>query len=117
MEKEYKKDTSADYDDMVGKKVEVSKPSTLLDFFDLDEEEDLRENWNDPYKQWNAAGMPPFNVTSERPFKQLLVSFRNEEDYRKFTELLDLHITFKTKSTWFPEREREENILNRWIEE
>jgi len=117
MDEKKVRDTSLDYDDMIGKKAENTEPNTLLKFFDIDEEEDLRQDWQDPYKQWNAAGMPPFNEYEAGPWKKLYVHFRNEEDLIEFAKLVGQSITPKTKTIWFPGKPREENVLNQWVED
>ncbi len=48
-------------------------------------------------------GMPEFEVKNG-VYKQIIVSFENEEDRQEFARRLDLSLTDKTKSVWFPDR-------------
>lgn len=108
-------DTSKDYDDMVDYK--PSGPSDLTSFFGGDERENLQNEVNDPYKQWHAAGMPAFTTQNLEPWKQMYINFRCEEDLMAFAKLINQKLTPKTKVVWYPEKAKEENILNQWIED
>lgn len=57
---------------------------------------------NDWKQEWK--GMPECNNTDILPFKQLVINFKNKEDYEKFAALIKQTLTEKTKSTWFPEQ-------------
>ena len=69
-------------------------------------------------KEWKKhwVGMPEFEQKNNPPYKQLIISFRTEEDYREFAKLIEQPLTMKTKSTWFPRLDRDANSLKRWIE-
>ncbi len=88
----------------------------IIDFFDLEESE--KEQIVDGRKEWEKhwQGMPEFEQEDNPPYKKLIISFRNETDYREFAKLIDQKLTEKTKSIWYPELDREENSLLRWIE-
>ena len=58
-------------------------------------------------KEWE--GMPEFVQEDNMPHRQIIISFENESDIKQFGELLNQNITNKTKSLWFPKRER--NVL------
>lgn len=115
-------DTSKDFDDCVGKKETEGRPGSLASFLGMDdvpETEDEAEKLLaalDPKKYWK--GMPTYEVKDLEPKKQLIISFRSEEDMLKFgDEVLGQKLTPKTKSVWWPPRERDSNSLKRWIEE
>jgi len=113
-------DTSIDYDDRSDRSdhaPEVEQISTLTDFFGLSEEEKLQEEWTNPYRQWHAGGMPAYASTDLAPYKQIIVSLRNEEDYHAFAKLLNQVFTPKTRGFFWPEKSREENITNKWVED
>jgi hypothetical protein len=60
----------------------------------------------DEAKEW--IGMPEFE-----PFPlplQIIVSFETEEARERFGKLIGIKITEKTKSTWFPPKEREDPV-------
>lgn len=77
----------------------------------------LQSMWRDPYAQWWAAGMPEFECVSQDPEKQLNIRFKTKEDREAFGEKVGLKLTDKTESMWFPLREKEENMKNRYREE
>lgn len=102
---------STQYESLIGVKVESNKPSSLVDFLDI-EDDDERKEWE---KHW--IGMPEYVQEENPPYKRVIVSFRNEEDYKEFAKLVSQNLTIKTKSIWYPKLDRDENSLKRWIEE
>lgn len=102
---------TTEYDNFVGKKVKIERVS----LFDGDEDEVLSQ----PKKEWETQwkGMPTYIQNENKPFKQLILSFRNEEDYNAFAKLIDQNLTPKTKSIWYPKLEPfpMRNFL--WVEE
>ena len=104
-------DTSKDYDDCIGKKLDVYNPLAEALGIDLEHTPgDEDEAWK---KYW--VGMPEFTSDSMIP-RKMIVSFRSDEDLQEFGKLIGLNITPKTKSTWFPVVERENNIEKYWID-
>lgn len=65
---------------------------------------------------WDKFGMPEFESHKTKPKINILFNFNNEEDVKKFSELIDYKLTPKTRSVTFPFREKDENILKRFIE-
>jgi hypothetical protein len=65
--------------------------------FDWDDTDDSREEWR---------GMPEFNQPDNGAYRQIIISFEDEEAVSKFAKLLGTQFTEKTKSIWFPHRER-----------
>ncbi|MBC8552225.1 MAG: ParB N-terminal domain-containing protein [Candidatus Brocadiales bacterium] len=57
-------------------------------------------NVNDPDKEWD--GMPEYQHDDQTPFKQILVSFRNEADLKAFAKLVEQNVMVTTKSIWYP---------------
>lgn len=53
----------------------------------------------DKYPEW--VGMPEF-VQEKEPYKELIVRFETEEDYKEFQQLINQKLTVKTKSIWHP---------------
>ena len=104
-------DESTEYESLIGTKVEIEKQSSLSEFLGI-EEEDERKEWE---KHW--INMPEYVQEDNPPYKRLIVSFRNKEDYDEFSTLIDQKLTEKTKSIWHPKLDREANTLLRWIEE
>ena len=67
---------------------------------------DVWENQDDRADQdaeleW--TDMPEFNQENLRPKRQVIVSFKNDDDINSFAKLLNQQITDKTKSLWYPE--------------
>ena len=58
-------------------------------------------------KEWE--GMPEFKQDDKMPYRQIIISFENEGDVENFSTLLNQNITDKTKSLWYPKKEK--NIL------
>ena len=66
---------------------------------------DVWENQDDKNEldaelEW--SGMPEFNNDDLSPKRQLIISFRNEDDIKAFATLIKQKITEKTKSLWYP---------------
>lgn len=64
--------------------------------FDMDTTGDLEEEWR---------GMPEFNQPDNSAYRQVIVSFEDEEGVAEFFKLINQTYTSKTKSVWFPDRE------------
>ena len=61
----------------------------------------------DADQEW--VGMPEFNQLDKMPYRQIIVSFDKESDVQDFANIMNENITQKTKSFWFPKKEK--NIL------
>lgn len=56
----------------------------------------------DKYPEW--VGMPEFEQTKVKPFKELTIRFATENDYIDFQRAIGQTLTIKTKSIWHPFR-------------
>jgi hypothetical protein len=83
----------------------------------VDTVEDLQNAWRDPYRQWYAAGMPAYFTQNLEPWKQLSIKFKTMEDRNSFAEKLGYSLTEKTNVVVYPEKEREMNNTNRFVED
>jgi len=54
----------------------------------------------DKHSEW--VGMPEFVQEKKEPYKELIVRFETEEDYKEFQQLIGQQLTVKTKSIWHP---------------
>ena len=74
----------------------------------------IKEDWKDEWK-----GMPEFVQEDKRPYKLILISFRNKEDLKTFSELIKQRITERTRSICFPkfDKEKPSNYLYTYIKE
>lgn len=102
---------STEYDNFLDKKPDKYQPANLAEFLGMDDEDDTKE-WQ---KHW--VGMPEFEQEDNAPYKKLIVSFRNKEDYDEFATMIGQKLTEKTKSIWHPKLDRDANALKRWIED
>ena len=85
-------------------------------FGDVETVEELQENWRDPYLTWYALGMPSFDQREKSPIKQIIVRFKTKEDRNHFAEKMGYKLTDKTDVVWYPNKRRETNSTNRFIE-
>jgi len=58
-----------------------------------------KNDWKDEWKN-----MPEFISEDKRPIQQIIVSFKTYEDVKEFGRRLNINVTSKTGSTWFPAR-------------
>jgi hypothetical protein len=65
-------------------------------------------------EEWK--GMPEF-VDPDPCFRKIVVNFDKKEDVEKFFTLIQQDDTGKTKSIWFPEKERRDLESKRWSED
>jgi len=80
--------------------------------------EQLERQWNNPYLQWWAAGMPSYSCPSLKPYKKLIINFETKEDREAFLELCNFKdFTDKTKVTNYPQKNNDINRMNRFIDD
>jgi hypothetical protein len=78
----------------------MSENSLFPDF-----ENEIEREWKD---------MPEFIQEDKEPIKQLIVSFKNYDDYKEFAKLVNQALTKKTQSIWFPKVEIETYMDKRY---
>ena len=61
-----------------------------------------QDDRNDLDAKLEWEGMPEFNNNDLTPKRQVIVSFKTDEDVQRFAKLINQDITTKTKSFWFP---------------
>jgi hypothetical protein len=61
-------------------------------------------------------GMPEFNQPDNGALRQIIVSFDTEEGIEEFARLVGQNITKKTKSIWFPQREKNDVVDLFWVD-
>lgn len=76
---------------------------TLFD--NLDEFATWHEHWQD---------MPEFVQDDLQPYQQIIVSFETKQDVEEFAKLIDQKLTYKTKSIWFPKKEKQVLVNKRY---
>ena len=77
--------------------------------FDVDQT--LEES---PEVEWR--GMPEFNQPDNSAFRQIIISFDDQDGVDKFEKLLGANITSKTKSLWFPHRDKNNVVDLFWFD-
>lgn len=75
---------------------------------------DVEEGQTDASEEWK--GMPEYEGL-DPCYKKVVVNFENEEDFQTFFRLISQKCTDKTKSVWYPEKERRELEAVRWAED
>ena len=71
----------------------------------MNNENDLFE-WPPEFYEIHWRDMPEFNQPKNGAFRQIIVSFEDQEGVDEFAKLIQQTLTNKTKSIWFPDRER-----------
>lgn len=71
----------------------------------------------DTMEQQHWQNMPEFNQADKTATRQIIVSFDNEDSVRLFAERLGITVTAKTKSIWYPAREKNSVKELFWITE
>ena len=107
---------STDYDNYLGEVTDESLPTSLGAFMEggessINDEADI-EQWR---KHWK--NMPSFTQEAKDTYKQVIMSFRNKEDFEDFQKKIGQRLTEKTKSAWHPHLDVTANSLLRWMEE
>lgn len=67
-----------------------------------------------PETEWR--GMPEFNQPDNGAYRQIIVSFDDEEGVKQFAKAIGHHLTDKTKSIWYPPRERNNVVDLFWFD-
>lgn len=71
------------------------------------EQSELDDSWN---------GMPEFVQEKDGAYRKIIMSFKTEQDAQDFSKLINQRVTDKTKSLWFPAKEKNESIF-KWVED
>jgi hypothetical protein len=69
---------------------------------------DIQESWKN---------MPEFNMKNENSLTKITVHFRNEDDVKAFSNLINQQVNLKTKSVWFPEMPKRRYADKRYVSE
>ena len=68
---------------------------------------DFVESLGQPQNDWRTEweDMPEYSNTKQI-HRQIIVHFKNEEDFQKFGEVVDHPLTDRTTFIWYPQREK-----------
>lgn len=66
-----------------------------------------------PYDEWKKEwkNMPEFISENKKPIQKIIISFESFEDVKEFGKKLNINVTPKTNSSWFPPRELNKNYV------
>jgi len=67
----------------------------------------------DEKHQWED--MPEFINNKNDAYQKIIISFQDRDGVKKFEKLMEQRITDKTKSLWFPPKEKSNSILM-WVD-
>jgi hypothetical protein len=87
----------------------ATKKKIVNPLFEIDDDLDETET------EWR--GMPEFEQPDNGAFRQIIISFDDQAGIDAFQALIKQNITNKTKSIWFPPRERNNVVDLFWIDE
>ena len=73
---------------------------------------EVDEGQMDADAEWE--GMPEFDQPDATSFRKVIVHFENPDDVAEFFSIIGQSDTGKTKSTWFPEKERNDYEAERY---
>jgi len=73
---------------------------------------DIPEPWEEHWQ-----GMPEYVQEDRRPYRQLIVNFKNEDDLQDFLKLIGQKITHRTDSIWYPRKKYKEKPTGIYIDE
>jgi hypothetical protein len=62
-------------------------------------------------------GMPEFKHDFEEAYFEVMVRVNSQEHYEKLKVLLDQSMTMKTKSVWYPKREINPRMTERFVDD
>ena len=65
-----------------------------------------QEHWTD---------MPEFVQEKQKPYACVNLRFETEKDMLDFCALTGLKLTAKSKSAWYPEKEKSDTGMKRWV--
>ena len=86
--------------------VDLKEDLFATGFSQDDIEQSSCSNDNSIEQHWQR--MPEFENNDNTAFKKLYIHFETEEDLIKFMNLIGQNINEKTKSIWFPKKERKD---------
>lgn len=66
---------------------------------------DIERGENDAYEEWQ--GMPEFEQGDAESFRRIIVHFDCQDDVNEFFSIIGQSHTDKTKSIWYPEKQKE----------
>ena len=75
------------------------------------------ENGKKAFYEQHWQGMPAFEQQNKQATRQIVVSFDTDEAVEAFAKAIGQHLGPKTKSVWFPARERNNVSDLFWIAE
>jgi hypothetical protein len=85
---------------MASKKLKNEK---IINLFGEEVSEQVRYlDEDNPWDEWNQ--MPKYEPSAPECFAQVKFTFKTDKDVEEFGKLMEINLTDKTKSTWYPKR-------------
>jgi hypothetical protein len=79
-------------------------------------EVDVESEIDEKYWKSQWQGMPEYTQNNKNSYRSITMKFRNEEDYKDFSQKIGQEITDKTKSIWHPKLNVTKNLKLRWVQ-
>lgn len=73
---------------------------------------EIQEGINNADDEW--TNMPEFDQPDATSYRHVIVHFENDDDIKEFFSIIGQTDTGKTKSTWFPEKQRNDTESKRY---
>ena len=70
----------------------------------------VKKTWEE---EWDS--MPEYVLNDLTSFQSIIVHFENKEELKKFAELVEQKLTYKTKSIWYPKVKIETYMDKRYV--
>jgi hypothetical protein len=86
----------------------ATKKKIVNPLFEIDDDDEYETEWR---------GMPEFNQPDNGAFRQIIVSFDDQDGVDSFAKAIGQSLTNKTKSVWYPPRERNNVADLFWVDE
>jgi len=86
----------------------ATKKKIVNPLFEIDDADEYETEWR---------GMPEFNQPDNGAFRQIIVSFDDQAGVDAFARAIGQSLTDKTKSVWYPPRERNNVADLFWVDD
>ena len=86
----------------------ATKKKIVNPLFEIDDADEYETEWR---------GMPEFHQPDNGAFRQIIVSFDDQAGIDAFARAIGQSLTDKTKSVWYPPRERNNVVDLFWVDD
>lgn len=71
----------------------------------------------EPKASWLWEKMPEFTQEKEKFYSKITVRVKDEDGLKSLSAVLGINLTQKTKAIRWPQRDKNRNLLSRWVAE